>query len=129
MSATLTSCQIEKLRQEYLHNDQCVVLTKGVHRDNLELNLLRYKRCKSSNTEIWILGEESDDEENNPTSTATSTTMWEKTVSAIKPLLDGHSTVVYLDFIKDVEEVADKLQMNGCKAGKYTGQMTFDDRK
>ena len=75
MSATLTGCQIEKLRQEYLHNDQCVVLTKGVHRDNLELNLLCYKRCKSSNTEIEILDEESDDEENNRTSTATSTTM------------------------------------------------------
>ena len=28
-------------------------------------------------------------------------------------------------------EVADKLQMNsnGCKAGKYTGQMTVDNRK
>ena len=41
MSANLTGCQVEKLKQEYLHNDQCVVLTKGVHRDNLKLNLLR----------------------------------------------------------------------------------------
>ena len=55
--------------------------------------------------------------------------MWEKTVSAIEPMLDGHSTVVYLDFVKDVEEVADKLRLNGCKADKYTGQMTVDDRK
>ena len=129
MSATLTGCQVEKLRQEYLHNDQCVVLTKGVHRDNLELSLLRYKRCKSSSMEIEILDEESNDEENKPQSTAASTTMWEKTVSAIEPVLDGHSTVVYLDFVKDVEEVADKLRLNGCKAGKYTGQMTVDDRK
>ena len=75
MSATLTGCQIEKLQHEYLHNGQCVVLTKGVHRDNLELNVLRYKRCKSSNIEIEILDEESDDEENNPQSTTTSTTM------------------------------------------------------
>lgn len=97
------------------------MLTKGIHRDNLELNLLCYKRCKSSNTEIEILDEESDDEENNTISTVTSTTMLEKTVSAIEPLLDGHSTVVYLDSVKDVVEVADKLQMNGCKAGKYTG--------
>lgn len=109
MSATLTSCQVEKLQQEHLHNDQCVVLIKGVHRDNLELSLLRYKRCKSSSMEIEILDEESDNEENNPQSAATSTTMWEKTVSAIEPVLDGHSTVVYLDFVKDVEEVANKL--------------------
>ena len=40
--------------------------------------------------EFEILDEESDDEENIPQSTATSTTMWEKTVSAIEPVLDGH---------------------------------------
>ena len=105
------------------------MLTKGVHRDNLELNLLRYKRCKSSSVEIEILDEESDDEEKNSQSTTTSTTMWEKTISAIEPVLDRHSTVVYMDFVKDVEEVADKLQQNGYRAGKYTGQMTVDDRK
>ena len=55
--------------------------------------------------------------------------MWEKTISAIVPVLDGHSKVVYMDFVKDVQEVADKLQLNGYKAGKYTGQMTLDDRK
>ena len=47
MSATLTNCQVEKLKQEYLHNDRCVVLTKGVHRDNLELNLLDVNRVVS----------------------------------------------------------------------------------
>ena len=109
MSATLTGCQVEKLKQKYLHNDRCVVLTKGVYRDNVELNLLRYKRCKSSSIEIEILDEESDDEEKNSQSTTTSTTMWEKTISAIEPVLDGHSTVVYMDSVKDVEEVADKL--------------------
>ena len=50
--------------------------------------------------EIEILDEESNDEENNHQSTATSTTMWEKTVSAIEPVLDRHSMVVYLDFVK-----------------------------
>ena len=93
MFATLTGCQIKKLQYEYLHNGQCVVLTKGVHKDNLELNVLRYKRCKSSNIEIEILDEESNDEENNPQSTTTSTTMWEKTVCAIEPVLNGHSTI------------------------------------
>lgn len=70
------------------------MLTKGVHRDNLELSLLCYKRCKSSSMKIEILDEESDEKENNLKSTATSTTMWEKTVFAIEPVLDGHSTVV-----------------------------------
>ena len=101
-----------------------------VYRDNLELSLLRYKRGKSRSMEPEIIiDEESDDEESIPNSTSTSTTMWEKTVSAIEAVLDGHQTVVYLDFVKDVEEVADKLQLNGCKVGKYTGQMTVDDRK
>ena len=45
----------------------------------------------------------------------------------IESALDGHSTIVYLDFVKDVEEVADKLRLNSCRAGKYTGQMTVDD--
>ena len=84
-SATLTTCQVEKLKQEYLHNDQCVVLTKGVHRDNLELNLLCYKRCKSSSIESKILDEQSDDEEKNSQLITTSTTMWEKTISTWQP--------------------------------------------
>ena len=45
----------------------------------------------------------------NSQSTTTSTTMWEKTIFVIEPVLDGYSTVVYMDFVKDVEEVADKL--------------------
>ena len=102
-----------------------VTVTKGVHKDNLELSLLRYKRCKSQSVEIESLDAESDDEE----SDATSNTMWEKTISAIEPVLNGCSTVVYLDFVKDVEEVAEKLRSNGYKAGKYTGQMPVDDRK
>ena len=56
------------------------MLTKGVHRDNLELNLLCYKRCKSSSIETEILDKDSDDEEKNSQSTTTSTTMWEKTI-------------------------------------------------
>ena len=75
--------------------------------------------------EIESLDAESGDEESN----ATSNTMWEKTISAIEPVLNGCSTVVYLDFVKDVEEVAEKLQLTGYKAGKYTGQMSVDDRK
>ena len=55
--------------------------------------------------------------------------MWEKTASATEPVSDGYSTVICLNIVNDVKEVADKHQSNGWKAGKYTGQMTFDDRK
>jgi len=38
MSATLTDSQIKILQQIFLHSE-CVVLTKGVHRDNLQLSI------------------------------------------------------------------------------------------
>ena len=37
--------------------------------------------------------------------------------------------ILYLDFVKDVEEVVEILRKDGIKAGKYTGQMTVEDRK
>ena len=39
------------------------------------------------------------------------------------------SAVLYLDFVKDVEEEVEILRKDGIKAGKYTGQMTVEDRK
>ena len=47
MSATLTSRQIEILKDDFMHGTKCFVLTEGVHRDNLVLQLRRY-RGKSS---------------------------------------------------------------------------------
>ena len=45
MSATLTDEQIEALKQQHLRNTHdCVVLTAGVHRNNLEICLYHYKR-------------------------------------------------------------------------------------
>ena len=44
MSATLTSEQVKFLKKDFLHGDNCVVITQGVHRDNLVLQLKRYKR-------------------------------------------------------------------------------------
>ena len=38
MSATLTSEQVELLKKDFLHGDNCVVITQGVHRDNLVYN-------------------------------------------------------------------------------------------
>jgi len=38
MSATLTDSQIKILQQKFLHSEhECVVLTKGVNRDNVQL--------------------------------------------------------------------------------------------
>ena len=45
MSATLMNSQIKVLQQNYLHQE-CVLVTKGVYRDNLQLSIQRYKRCK-----------------------------------------------------------------------------------
>ena len=47
MSATLTNEQIGILQTAYLHKDNCLTITQGVHRDNLKLQLKRYKRKKT----------------------------------------------------------------------------------
>ena len=55
--------------------------------------------------------------------------MWGVAISNIEKLSEGHLTVVYLDFVKDVDEVTDILHQGGCKVGKYTGQMSINDRQ
>ena len=52
MSATSTSKQIEILQDEFMHGAHCFVLTEGAHRDNLMLQLRRYKRQKQLNSDI-----------------------------------------------------------------------------
>ena len=42
MSVTLTDVQINTLKQQYLRNGGCVVLTSGVHRDNVQISMQRY---------------------------------------------------------------------------------------
>ena len=37
--------------------------------------------------------------------------------------------MVYLDFVKDVEEISELLKQSGFKVGKYTGQITVEDRR
>ena len=55
--------------------------------------------------------------------------MWGVAVARVEKLLEGHSTVSYLDFVKDVNEVVDLLQSDGIKAGKYFGDMKIDEKK
>ena len=58
-----------------------------------------------------------------------SSSMWQNTVTKIKAHIEDHGSVVYLDFVKDVEEVSELLKQSGFKVGRYTGQMTVEDRK
>ena len=49
--------------------------------------------------------------------------MWGETVSKVLPLMKDQSTVLYLDFVKDVEDVTDVIKRGDVNVGKYTGQM------
>ena len=139
MSATLTSSQVDTLKQEYIRNDRCLVITKGIHRQNLQLRMQRYRRRKQHNLEEGVvLVDDDSDKENESDSTISAgidstfsagTSMWVDSINKIKPLFEDHSTVLYLDFVKDAEEVTNILSQGNAKVGKYTGQMTVDDQK
>ena len=64
--------------------------------------------------------------------TATSA-LWGDTINKIKPMLDdpqpSQSTVIYLDFGKDVNKIPDALIQDGIKAGRHTGKMKPKDRQ
>ena len=124
MSATLMNSQIKVLQQNYLHQE-CAVLTKGVYHDNLQLSIQRYKRCKLQSFDD---DEDEDAETDSRCDSVNTMSKWGVAINNIKKLLEGHSTVVYLDFVKDVDEVTDILHQGGCKVGKHTGQMSTDDR-
>ena len=55
--------------------------------------------------------------------------MWDVVVAKVEKLLEGHSTMCYLDFVKDVNEGIDILQNDGIKVGKYIGDMKIDEKK
>ena len=132
MSATLTSVQVDTLKQEYIRSDRCLVITKGVHQQNLQLSIQRYKRRKQHNFEDGVvLNDDDSDKENELDSSVSAgsgstmsagTSMWVDSINKIKPLFKDHSTVLYLDFVKDVEEVTNVLSQGNAKVGKYTGQ-------
>ena len=108
MSATLTSSQVDRLKEEYVRGDQSIVLTKGVNRDNLQLRVQRYRRRKLHGLEKCMVDEDGDKEnDSDPTISASNdisvSSMWTETMSRISSLFEGHSTVLYLDFVKDVE--------------------------
>ena len=55
--------------------------------------------------------------------------MWGHTINKLKSTMTDQSAVLYLDFVKDVEEIVEILRNDGIKVGKYTGQMTVEDCK
>jgi len=101
MSVTLTSDQIALLQQDYLSCRDTVILKKAVHRGNLKLELQRYKRYKQHTYEVSC----SDDDEcdDDIICIGSLSSMWQDTVTKIKPKIEGQGSVVYLDFIKDLK--------------------------
>lgn len=103
MSATLTSSQVDTLKQEYIRSDRCLVITKGVHRQNLQLRMQRYRCRKQHNLDDIVLVDDDSDKENEPDSTISAGTdstfsagasMWVDSINKIKPLFEDHSTVL-----------------------------------
>jgi len=131
MSATLTEKQINELRQEYLRDDKCVILTNSVSRNNLQVLLQRYRRRRCQPFAEVRDNEDCDDndDENYEQIANHPSSMWEETVSKILPLMRDHSTVLYLDFVKDVEDVTDVIKRGDVNVSKYTGKMNVDVRK
>ena len=129
MSATLTEDQIQILQADFLHSDNCVVLTEGVHWKNLVLHLRRYKRQKplvlDDDAEIDSVD---DAERDNSDSLSIESSSWSRTAQDIVEVLDSNVTVVYLDFVSDVEQMTELLKKNKTTALKYTGNVRFEER-
>lgn len=59
----------------------------------------------------------------------TTSSMWQNTVNQIRAIVEDQSSMMYLDFIKDVDEVSELLQSSLKLVGKYTGQFSVEERK
>ena len=55
--------------------------------------------------------------------------MWGEAVAKIKCALNSLSTVLYLDFVRDVEDVTEFLKQDGAKVRQYAGKMSIEDQK
>ena len=124
MSATLTSDQIDVLQKEYMHGEKCLVLTKSAHRNNLKLTLRRYRRGKA-----YTFEDEDTYASDGECADLITVSPWKSTLDSVKPFIKDHSVVIYLDFVKDVEEVTELLRKENFAVDKYTGQMSACDRE
>ena len=57
----------------------------------------------------------------------TTSSMWQNTVNQIRTIVESQSSVVYLEFVKDVDEVSELLKSSLKLVGKYTGQMSVEE--
>ena len=53
---------------------------------------------------------------------------WLRTALSIADVTESQVTVVYLDFVRDVEQMTELLTNNKVKAIKYTGKMALQDK-
>jgi len=98
-------------------------------RNNLILQLRRYKRQKplvlddddDANAEEYVDG---DYDHTLPASSSS----WSRTAENLIEVLDSNVTVIYLDFVSDVEQMTELLNKSVTSAMKYTGHMKLDDR-
>lgn len=120
MSATLTTDQIQLLKEDFLHSDDCVVITEGVHRKNLVLNLKRYKRQKQSVNDMYAEIDMVDDvETDNSDALSNESSSWTRTAQGITDIVDSEVIVVYLDFVRNVEQMTNLLNKSNVSAIKY----------
>lgn len=95
MSATLTTDQIQLLKKDFLHSDDYVVITEGVHRKNLVLKLKRYKRQKQFVNNMDDETDTVDDvETDNGDALSTETSSWTRTAQEITDIVDSEVTGV-----------------------------------
>jgi len=98
-----------------------------VHRNNLILQLRRYKRQKPLVLDDDADAEEYVDGDYDHTHPASSSS-WSRTAENLIEVLDSNVTVVYLDFVSDVEQMTELLNKSVTSSIKYTGHMKLDDR-
>ena len=96
MSATLSSDNVQKLQSRFLHSGRCVVLANRDNRQNVKLHIQRYKRCKRR---VFAESDEEDEDDEKflPSTSNSSISMWGMAVGKVEKLLEGHSTLCYLD--------------------------------
>ena len=93
------------------------------------LHLRRYKRQKPLALDDDAEIDSVDDvERDNSDSLSIESSSWSRTAQDIVEVIDSNVTVVYLDFVSDVEQMTELLKKNKTTALKYTGNVRFEER-
>jgi len=59
---------------------------------------------------------------------STESSIWSRTLEYLLELLESNVTVVYLDFVSDIEQMTELLSKSNTSAMKYTSYIKLDDR-